>query len=257
MIAILSPAKRIAETRRFVEVPFTGIRFPAESKKLVQALKKMPPEKLADLMKVNPQLANLNYNRFQQWQYPFGADAVHAMAAFDGEVYNGLRAMDFVSSDLEFAQSHVRILSGLYGLLRPLDAILPYRLEMGTSLIVGRFSGLYTFWGNKLASELGKDLKSQDDQVLVNLASEEYSKAVLPHMKASVQVITPVFKEYSNGRYTMVTVFAKKARGLMSRFIIENRLSDPDHLKAFDTAGYLFEPSMSDESRLTFVRRSA
>lgn len=255
MIAILSPAKRIAESRRFSGVVATGIRFPVESDKLVQVLKKLSPEKLAVLMQINPQLANLNYNRYQRWCFPFGEDVVHAMAGFDGEVYNGLQATGLSAPDLEFAQRHVRILSGLYGLLRPFDEVMPYRLEMGTPLRVGRSLGLYRFWGGKLAVALEKDLVAQRDQILVNVASEEYSKAVLPYMKAGVRVITPVFKEFKNGKYTQVIVFAKKARGLITRFIIENRLSDPDHLKAFDTAGYLFEPSMSDESRFTFVRK--
>lgn len=254
MIAILAPAKRIADTRRFMETPYSEIRFPAESKQLIRRLRRFSPEDLSKLMKINSHLAELNYNRFQDWHYPFGEEAVHAAAAFDGEVYNGLKATTLSHGDLAYAQKHLRILSGLYGILRPLDGIQPYRLEMGIPLRLEKSNNLYNFWGKKIAKALEADLADQGDNILINLASDEYSKAVLPYMSGKTKTITPIFKEFKNGKFTMVIVFAKKARGLMSRFMTENRLSDPEHLKAFDTEGYLYEPSMSDESRFTFTR---
>lgn len=255
MIAVLSPAKRMVATRRFFGYAPAGIRFSEETSRLVKVLYRFSPDQLSSLMKINQQLAEMNYQRFQRLRTTFGDDWGHAMAAFDGEVYNGLKATTLDAGELEFAQQHVRILSGLYGLLRPMDAILPYRLEMGTQLKTGSSPDLYKFWKRKIASLLENDLAEQRDNILVNLASEEYSKAVLPYLSPDVRVITPVFKEFKGGKYTMIVVYAKKARGMMSRFIIENRLSDPEHLKAFDTGGYLFEPSLSDESRFVFTRK--
>ncbi len=254
MIAILSPAKRIANSRRFSDTTFSEIRFPAESKQLIKFLRSLSPDDLSRLMKINSQLAEVNYNRFQHWHFPFGDDALHAAAAFDGEVYNGLKAITLSTEDIAFASLHLRILSGLYGILRPTDGILPYRLEMATPLQLKNSVNLYEFWGKKIAKTLQADLADQGDNILINLASDEYSKSVLPHLNRKTKVITPVFKEFKNGKLITVIIFTKKARGLMSRFIIENRLSNPKHLKAFDTEGYIYNTSMSDESRFIFVR---
>lgn len=254
MIAIISPAKRIADTRRFSDIPFSEIRFPSESKQLIKVLRSLSPDDLSRLMKINPQLAGLNYNRFQFWHYPFGDAALHAAAAFDGEVYNGLKAITLSTSDIAFASLHLRIISGLYGILRPTDGILPYRLEMATPLKIRNSNNLYEFWGKRIAKTLEADLAIQGDNILVNLASDEYSKSVLPHINKKIKIVTPVFRELKNGKPTTIIIFTKKARGLMSRFIIKNRLSDPEHLKAFDTEGYLYDSTMSDESRFTFIR---
>lgn len=256
MIAILSPAKRIDESRRF-DTSASSLLFPEEAGKLVETLRVFSPEQLQVLMKISRPLAMNTFQRIADWHFPPVKGWVHALAGFNGEVFNGLQATTLSLEELNFAQNHLRVLSGLYGLLRPFDAMLPYRLEMGAPLKTKGASDLYAFWKAKIALRLEEDLADQGDNLVVNLASGEYSKVFTPHLKKSTRVVTPVFMEYKQGKYSVVAVYAKQARGAMSRFIIQNRLSDPEHLKAFDTGGYLYEPSLSDESRFVFGRRKA
>lgn len=254
MIVILSPAKRIDENRRFGVSP-SGIAFPEDTGKLAVILRGYSEKQLQEMMKISKPLAASTFQRFASWHFPPVEGWVHALAGFDGEVYNGLQAGSLTAEEIAFAQDHIRIVSGFYGLLRPLDAMLPYRLEMGTPLRTKGASDLYSFWKSKIARHLESDLSRGGDHLLINLASAEYSKAVVPYLSAKTKVISPVFQEFKQGKYTVVAVYAKRARGLMSRFILQNRLSDPEHLKAFDFEGYLYDPGMSDESRFVFTRK--
>jgi cytoplasmic iron level regulating protein YaaA (DUF328/UPF0246 family) len=205
------------------------------------------------LMSISPKLGELNANRFQTWQLPFTpGNAKQALLAFKGDVYTGLDADTFSESDFAFSQKHLRILSGLYGVLKPLDLIQPYRLEMGTKLGNARGPNLYHFWDNKLTESLDKELES-DDNVLINLASNEYFKSVkVKSLKA--RMITPVFKDMKNGQYKMISFYAKKARGLMSAYIIKNKLEEVESLKGFDSEGYCFNPDMSKGDEWVFTR---
>jgi len=175
------------------------------------------------------------------------------LKAFKGEVFNGINVNSYTKEDLEFSQSHLRILSGLYGILRPLDLIKPYRLEMGTKLITERGKNLYEFWGNKIADSLMKTLKSTGDQTIVNLASDEYFKSVAKHL-AAADIYTPAFLDYKNGKYKFLTVYGKRARGMMARFIIKNRITDIERLKLFDEDGYYYNDEMSNKNHFVFTR---
>lgn len=254
MLVIISPAKTLDFES---EVPFkeqTDIRFPHEANELATCLRAFSPADLTALMNISNDLARLTADRFHQWQWPFDAQkARQALFAFKGEVYTGLDAYHLDQDALRYSQKSLRILSGLYGLLRPLDVIMPYRLEMGTKLTTAKGKDLYDFWGQKIHQQLENDLEETGHQVLVNLASNEYARAIY-FKKLQVQTITPVFKDYKNGQYKMVSFFAKKARGWMSRFIIENRLTNPDDLKAFDTGGYYFNSQLSKGNELVFTR---
>ena len=205
-------------------------------------------------MDVSDKIAELNYERFQQFSTPFSTEnARQALFAFKGDVYTGIDIENYNCKELDFAQDHLRILSGLYGLLRPLDLIQPYRLEMKTKLKNPRGKDLYTFWGDRLAKELTKELESQKQAVLVNLASNEYFKAI-NKKELKADIITPVFKEHKNGKYSVIAIFAKKARGMMSDFIIKNKIEDPERLKTFKQEGYEFSEPQSKGNELVFIR---
>lgn len=254
MIILLSPAKSLYEHPPVELEKFTQSVFMAEAGKIVSVLKKKKPAQLASLMDISPKLAELNFQRFQAWQSPFTLEnAWQAVLMFNGDVYQGLKAETFSASQFEQAQQKVRILSGVYGLLKPLDLIQPYRLEMGTSLVVSGKTNLYEFWRSKLTAQLNLELGQTNQHTLVNLASKEYYSAV-DAKKLKARIITPSFKELKNGQYQMVSFYSKKARGLMSRFIIEHNISDVEEIKAFDLEGYYFNNQLSNENDWVFTR---
>lgn len=253
MLTVISPAKTLDFDTPSQTDKHTKPRFLSQSQQLIEQLKKLSAQEIASLMKISDKLAGLNMARFQQWQTPFTTNnAKQAVLAFKGDVYTGLDAETLDEKDLEYAQQHLRILSGLYGILRPLDLMQPYRLEMGTPFqnIVGK--GLYNFWGEQLQKSLEAD-PGLSDGVLINLASNEYFK-VINAKKLNVNIITPIFKDWKNGQYKMISFYAKKARGLMSRYIIEQRINSPEQLKQFDSEGYRYNEEMSQGNDWVFIR---
>jgi cytoplasmic iron level regulating protein YaaA (DUF328/UPF0246 family) len=254
MILVISPAKTLYEKCPIQLDNFSAADFLPEAEKIVSVMKKKKPAQLAKLMDISPKLADLNYQRFQEWRLPFTpGKAWQAVLMFNGDVYQGLKAETFSPEEFEFAQNHLRILSGAYGLLKPLDLILPYRLEMGTEIAVARKKNLYEFWKTKITAKLNQQLAETDLKVLINLASNEYFSAI-DTKKLKTRIITPSFKEHKNGQYQMVSFFAKKARGLMSRFIITNGITDPEEIKAFDCEGYYFNNDLSKGDSWIFTR---
>ncbi len=228
-----------------------------QSALLVDDARKLAPDDIRYLMGVSESIADVNYARFMNWQAKASSDnAKQAVLAFKGDVYTGLEADSMSESDFAFAQFRLRILSGLYGVLRPLDLMQPYRLEMGLKFANQRGKNLYEFWGDRVTDTLNDDLASANTEVLVNLASNEYFKAVkLKGLNADV--ITPQFKDLKNGHYKMISFFAKKARGVMARYIIDNRITDPEALKAFNGSGYYFSEADSKGAQLVFLRDEA
>lgn len=254
MLAILSPAKKLDFKSNIPINRHTKIRFPKEAKNLADQLKSYTPGELKRLMSISQNLANLNAERFHQWHWPFDEeDGRQAIYAFNGEAYNGLDAYTLNSKEIDAAQKDLRILSGLYGLLRPLDLILPYRLEMGTKLENSEGKDLYLYWGDKITEQLNKDLNENNHQALINLASQEYFKSISTD-KITKPIITPVFKENKSGQYKVISVYAKKARGMMVRFIVQNQLTNPEDLKAFDIDGYHFNNELSNGNEMVFTR---
>ncbi|SLM64682.1 MULTISPECIES: peroxide stress protein YaaA [Dickeya] len=254
MLIILSPAKTLDYTSPLATSRYTQPELLDCSKKLIRHCQRLTPAEIASLMGISDKLADLNAARFQSWQPVFSPDnARQALLAFKGDVYTGLAAEDFSESDFDFAQRHLRILSGLYGVLRPLDLMQPYRLEMGTRLQNDAGDSLYPFWGDTITHTLNQALAAQDDEVLINLASDEYFKAVKP-AKLKARLIKPVFLDEKNGKFKVISFYAKKARGLMSRFIIQNRLTQPEQLKHFDSEGYYFDADSSSAEELIFKR---
>ncbi len=221
---------------------------------LVNQVRKYSVPQLRSLMKVSDKLATLSFERYAGWRSSYSAEeGQQAILAFSGEVFNGLQARSLSEEDLLFAQKHVRLLSGLYGVLRPLDLILPYRLEMGTKMKIRRDNSLYDFWKKIIPEKIMEETAAQDTQVLINLASNEYFRSINPG-SFPYQIVTPVFKESDGAGYRNVTVYAKKARGMMLRFIIQNRINDPEHLKAFDEDGYYFNSNFTNEKEWVFCR---
>lgn len=254
MLIVISPAKKLDYETPVKTQKFTMPDFLEDSDALIQTLRQYSAMDLAELMHLSMNLAELNFDRYYNWKKDYGQEqARQCLLAFKGDVYAGIDAESFKQKDLDYAQSHLRILSGLYGLLRPLDLMMPYRLEMGTRLENSRGKNLYEFWGETITDALNKQLKAQKDDVLINLASNEYFKSVKPR-KIEGRIITPQFKENKNGTYKMIGIYAKKARGLMSRFILLNRLKDPEDIKAFDVEGYQFNSSLSDADQWVFTR---
>lgn len=254
MLIVISPAKTLDFEQKAHTKHFTENDFLPKAAKLVKALKKYKASDLKDLMRISDALATLNEDRFKTWSRPFNLDnAKQALLAFKGDVYTGLDADTLSEDELLYTQDHLRILSGLYGILRPLDLIQPYRLEMGTKLKTQDFNNLYEFWGDKLTTKINLALEDQGDNILINLASNEYFKA-LNKKKLKAEIITPVFKDFSNGEYKMISFFAKKARGLMSRFILENKLTNPEDLKHFESDGYFYSETESTSNQFVFLR---
>jgi cytoplasmic iron level regulating protein YaaA (DUF328/UPF0246 family) len=256
MLIVISPAKTLDYTTPPVTQTYTRPELLKQSQRLINILRNYSALDLAELMNLSMKLAELNFARYAAWKTPFTEkNAKQAVLAMQGDVYAGLDAPSLSAEDLAFAQQHLRILSGLYGVLRPLDLMQPYRLEMGTRLANERGKDLYAFWGELITQTLNKAMTKQGDDVLVNLASNEYFKAVKPKQLKG-RIITPQFKEDKNGSYKMIGVFAKKARGLMSRYCIVKRLSDPEVLKEFDWEGYAYQAKLSQEDQWVFTRRA-
>ena len=254
MLAILSPAKTLDyETPLKTKLNSQPI-YGRESNQLIKTLRTFEPFEVASLMKISDKLADLNHKRYVEWRNkPAESKTRPAVLAFKGDVYQGLEAESFNDNDLKFAQRHLRILSGLYGLLRPLDAIQPYRLEMGTKLKTSKGQNLYDYWGTKLTTGLNEALKESKEGTLVNLASNEYFGAVQPKLLEG-SLLNIGFKEKRNGQLKFVSFSAKKARGLMAKFIIKERLKNPDDLKNFDLEDYKFNKKLSSELEWTFSR---
>ena len=257
MLIVLSPAKSLDLESPVKVRKFTQPVYLSEARRLVKDLKKLNPEELSELMHMSSKLGTLNYERYANWQTPFDKDnARPAIFTFIGDVYQGLEAKNFSSTDLNYAQKHLRILSGLYGVLRPLDLMQPYRLEMGTRLATSKGDDLYSFWGDKLTDTLNQDLASEKGKILLNLASNEYYNAV--DAKAlDGKVITPAFKDYSNGKYRFLSFYAKQARGMMAAFVIKNRITSVEKLKDFDIAGYRYSAEESTATKPVFLRKQA
>lgn len=252
MLIVLSPAKRLDFTEADPALPASQRRFVEDTASLSITARRQTKADLRRLMGISDDLARLNVERFKAFDAE-STDGVQAAFAFAGDVYEGLKARDLNVADLAFAQDHLRILSGLYGLLRPLDRIQPYRLEMGTRLKTRRGTSLYDFWGDRISKQLNVDAEGQIDPTLVNLASQEYFGAV--DAKAlKLPVVTPQFREEKNGESRIISFFAKKARGSMARFAIDERLERAEDLKAFDRDGYGFHKSASTESEWIFTR---
>ncbi|MBV1909016.1 MAG: peroxide stress protein YaaA, partial [Kangiellaceae bacterium] len=231
MLTVISPAKSLDFDSPVASTKTTKPRFLAQSQQIIDQIKHLAPQDIAELMKLSDKLAILNYDRFQEFETPFTKKNARACVfAFRGDVYQGLDADTLTADDLDFSQNHLRILSGLYGVLRPLDLMQAYRLEMGTKFENELGKNLYEFWGETLKISIQKELDKSDSQVLVNLASNEYFKAIKAK-QLSHPVITPVFKDYKNGQYKIISFFAKKARGLMARYIIQNKIDQPEGLK--------------------------
>ena len=254
MLAVVSPAKKLDTEllNRSLSVTQPGLL--AETERLIATTRKLKPSDLQNLMGISENLAALNHERFQQFNTPFTTgNAKPAALMFNGDTYTGLDAPTLGEQDLEWAQDRLAILSGLYGLLRPLDLMQPYRLEMGTRLKTDRGSNLYAFWGDRITKQIQSTLEGHADQTLVNLASNEYFKSVNTKALPGV-VITPAFKEIRDGKPKMISFLAKKARGMMARYIIENRLESPEEIKGFTTAGYAYDQELSTETTWTFTR---
>ena len=257
MLVVVSPAKNLDFETPVPVASFTKPALLSSAEVLVETCRKLTPADLSSLMKISDKLATLNANRFDSFTTPFTKDnARQALYAFNGDVYTGLDAYSLSEQDVEYAQQHLRMLSGLYGLLRPLDLMQPYRLEMGTRLENPKGKNLYEFWGTDITLALNKALEEQGDNVLINLASNEYFKSVKAKSLDGM-IITPHFKDKKNGQYKVISFFAKKARGLMARYVIQNRIEDVAGLKAFSEAGYVFSPEQSTETDLVFLRDEA
>ena len=255
MLSVISPAKTLDYETPLATESFTQPAHLTQSRKLVKRLRELSASDLSGLMHISDSLAELNQQRFKQWKTPFKPEnARQALFAFKGDVYLGLDAYSLEHKDLEFAQDHLRILSGLYGLLRPLDLMQPYRLEMGTRLDTDQGSNLYQFWGDRITRSLNQELEQSDTHTLVNLASGEYFKSIKPK-QLKAEIITPAFKEYRDGEYKFIQFYAKKARGLMARYLIDKRVDRPEGLKDFNYEGYGFAPSLSNEHEWVFTRR--
>jgi len=255
MLVVISPAKSLDYETPVKIRKFTQADFLEDSAQLISQLRNLSPAQVSSLMSISPNLGELNQTRFKSWHTPFTKNnARQALFAFKGDVYIGLDAYALSSADISFAQNHLRILSGLYGLLRPLDLIQPYRLEMGTSLNNSQGSSLYQFWGNKITDTLNQELAANREPILVNLASNEYFKSVKTK-QLNAQIISPVFKDFHNGQYKIISFFAKKARGLMSAYIIKNRLKKAEDLLQFDVDGYRYSEKDSTVHAPVFLRK--
>ncbi|GAB3525710.1 peroxide stress protein YaaA [Photobacterium alginatilyticum] len=254
MLIVVSPAKTLDYESPLATQTYTQPALTEHAAELIEVCRELTPMDIASLMKVSDKIAGLNAARFAEWQPEFTTEnARQAILAFKGDVYTGLAAETLTEEGFAYAQQHLRMLSGLYGLLRPLDLMQPYRLEMGTKLANPRGTNLYQFWGDIITDKLNAALAEQGDKILVNLASNEYFKSVKPK-KLDAQLITPVFKDCKNGNYKVISFYAKKARGMMARYIIDNKINSVEDLKQFDVAGYYFVPAESTDKELVFKR---
>ena len=256
MLMVISPAKTLDYESPLATNDYTRPDFLDDACELIDQLKELEPHQVSNLMNISDKLGQLNARRFRDWHTPFTPDnARQAVLAFKGDVYTGLGAESFSPKDFDFAQAHLRMLSGLYGILKTLDLMQPYRLEMGTRFENSRGKDLYAFWGNRITNELNRLLVA-DDGVLINLASNEYFKSV-NRKDLEGRLITPQFKDWKNGQYKMISFYAKKARGLMCRFAIQNRITQASDLKGFNLEGYYFSEDQSDNNNWVFLRDEA
>ena len=253
MLTVISPAKKLDYSSSFSAAAHTQPALLKHSQELLEGLKKLSPQGVCKLMGLSDKLGALNYERFQEWSAPFNEqNARQAVLAFKGDVYQGLGADSMSNAELQWAQDHLRILSGLYGLLRPLDLMQAYRLEMGTKFANQRGGDLYSFWDGIITAELNEQL-TDADAVLLNLASNEYFKAV-KQKNIRARIVTPVFMDSKDGKYKIISFFAKKARGLMAAFIIKGKITDIEDIKNFDIDGYNFNSAMSEGDKWVFTR---
>ena len=254
MLALISPAKTLDYESALPTDLHTLPRLLEHSQQLIDVSRKLSATDIANLMSVSEKIAKLNVDRFHDWQSDFNfSNARQALFAFKGDVYTGLDAYNLNDQKFEYAQKHLRMLSGLYGVLRPLDLMMPYRLEMGTKLHNSRGHNLYEFWGDKITNLINDDLEQANSELLVNIASDEYYKSVIER-KLKAEIIKPVFLDQKNGKYKVISFYAKKARGLMARYIIENQLSKVEDLKSFNSDGYYFDANSSLQGELVFKR---
>jgi hypothetical protein len=257
MLVVVSPAKNLDYDSLLTTQKHSQPALLDHSQILIDRCKQLSPANISSLMGISDKLAGLNAARFGEWQQPFTTDnARPALLAFNGDVYTGIDAKTLTEQDFDYAQQHLRILSGLYGLLKPLDLMQAYRLEMGSKLDNERGANLYQFWGDIITEALNTALAEQGDNILVNLASNEYFKSV-KKKSFTGDIITPAFKDWKNGQYKIISFFAKKARGLMARYIIENQINQPEDLKGFDVAGYQFSGEFSQGNEWVFTRKQA
>ncbi|WP_409523224.1 peroxide stress protein YaaA [Nitrincola sp. MINF-07-Sa-05] len=257
MLTLISPAKTLDYESPLATQRHTQPQLTDQAATLIKTMKQKSVQDIAEMMKLSDKLASLNVARYSSWSPIHTPDnARPAVLAFKGDVYTGLQAEQFSEDDFDFAQTHLRILSGLYGLLRPLDLLQPYRLEMGTRVSNPGGDNLYQFWGSLITEQLNQELKQQTDPVVINLASNEYFKSVKTK-ELEARVITPVFKDQKNGQYKIISFYAKKARGLMSRYMITNRIHKAEELKGFDLEGYYFSEKDSKENEWVFLRDHA
>ncbi|WP_434673589.1 peroxide stress protein YaaA [Pseudomonas sp. R1-15] len=257
MLMVISPAKTLDYETPPATERFTQPQYLDHSQELIEQLREFSPAQISELMHVSDKIGGLNAARFGSWNPAFTpANAKQALLAFKGDVYTGLDAQSLGEADFDYAQQHLRMLSGLYGLLRPLDLMQPYRLEMGTKLANARGKDLYAFWGTRISEWLNEALADQGDDVLLNLASNEYFSAV-KRSALKARVIDAEFKDLKNGQYKIISFYAKKARGLMSRFVIEQRINDPVQLRHFDVQGYRYNAEQSSPNKLVFLRDHA
>ncbi|MBF1220481.1 MAG: peroxide stress protein YaaA [Haemophilus parainfluenzae] len=254
MLAIISPAKTLDFESAIRNLPVSQPHLTDYSEQLIEICRQLSPQDLSSLMSISDKLAGLNAARFAEWTKSHNEkNSRAAIWAFKGDVYTGLDADSLSDEDVQFAQRHLRMLSGLYGLLKPLDLMQPYRLEMGTKLANPKGKDLYAFWGDIITQSVQQALDEQGDRVLINLASDEYYKSV-KESQLEAQIIKPIFLDNKNGKYKVVSFYAKKARGLMCGFIIQNRLERVEQLKEFDLGGYWFDSASSTEKEFVFKR---
>ncbi len=254
MLIVVSPAKSLDYESSLATKSATKPQYMEQSEILIEQLRQFSPPQVSELMGISAKLADLNFGRYLSWQpKATRKNARPAVLAFTGDVYQGLQANSFSQEDFEYAQEHFRILSGLYGLLRPLDLMQPYRLEMGSKLKTERGANLYDFWGEQISDGLNKQLKKTRSEVLLNLASNEYFSAVRPKL-IKAEIVSPVFKDYKSGKYKIISFFAKKARGSMSRWVIQNQIEDVGQLQNFDVDGYRYNAAASTDAKPVFLR---
>ena len=254
MLALVSPAKTLDYESALPTDTYTLPRLLEHSQELIDVSRKLTAADLSCLMSVSEKIAKLNVERFNDWQSELNfSNSRQALFAFKGDVYTGLDAYNLNEQHIEFAQNHLRMLSGLYGLLRPLDLMMPYRLEMGTKLNNPRGHNLYQFWGDRITHLINDDLEQANSELLVNIASDEYYKSIIER-KVKAEIIKPVFLDQKNGKYKVISFYAKKARGLMARYIIENQLNQAEDLKSFNSEGYYFDAESSLNGELVFKR---
>ena len=257
MITVLSPAKKLSKDCNAYNVTSTLPQFLDDSNQLVSIIKKSQPEDLQNLMGISEKLSILNWERYQNWKIPFNKSVSRqAVFSFQGDTYTGLNVESLNAKEISFAQDHTRILSGLYGVLKPLDLMMPYRLEMSTQLKNRIGKNLYEFWSEKLSRSLSNELKDHKEKIIINCASVEYFKSI-DNKGLNASVITPIFKDIKKRKKKIISFFAKKARGMMARYIIQNHINNPDDIIKFDFGGYSFNSSLSTPLEPVFTRAQA